>query len=112
LIERVRQAGVPVILVLLSGRPLVLETALERSDAIVAAWLPGTEGQGVADVLFGMHPPRGKLPRPWPRNNNQLASTDTGNDIPLFPRGYGLTYPIHAKAGLSVDPATEAPQHR
>jgi beta-glucosidase len=59
--------------VLISGRPLVLDAALELSDAVVAAWLPGTEGQGVADVLFGDYKPTGKLPRAWPLNNEQLS---------------------------------------
>jgi beta-glucosidase len=53
----------------------------------VAAWLPGSEGQGVADVLFGDFKPTGKLPRNWPREN----PSDKQN--PLFPRGFGLTYP-------------------
>ena len=52
-IAAVKQAGVPLVTVLISGRPLILGRALEASDAIVAAWLPGTEGDGVADVLFG-----------------------------------------------------------
>jgi beta-glucosidase len=60
---------------------------LDASDAFVAAWLPGSEGQGVADVLFGDFKPTGKLPRNWPREN----PSDKQN--PLFPRGFGLTYP-------------------
>ncbi len=83
------------ITVLLSGRPLVLGPALEASDALVAAWLPGTEGQGVADVLFGDARPRGKLPHSWPRSNDQLGSAPAakpGPEGPLFPFGFGLTY--------------------
>ncbi len=57
-----KKAGVPVVVVLLSGRPLILGDVLDRADALVAAWLPGTEGQGVADVLFGDYKPTGKLP--------------------------------------------------
>ena len=52
----------PRVVVLLSGRPLILDEALDMADAFVAAWLPGTEGQGVADVLFGDYAPTGKLP--------------------------------------------------
>jgi len=58
----------------------------KSSDALVAAWLPGTEGQGVADVLLGAAKPKGKLPRSWPASNQQLD----GSGTPLFPLGYGL----------------------
>ena len=94
LVERAKQAGAPVITVLLSGRPLVLGAALDASQALVAAWLPGTEGQGVADVLFGDYKPTGKLPRAWPRTNEQ-ATAAVGSSAaadPLFPYGFGLTY--------------------
>lgn len=88
LIENARAIGVPVVTVMLSGRPLVLESALTNSDAFVAAWLPGTEGQGVADVLFGDFKPTGKLPRPWPESNAALAND--ADTKPQFPLGYGL----------------------
>lgn len=91
LIAKAKSSGVPVVTVLLSGRPLVLGGALENSAAFIAAWLPGTEGQGVADVLFGDYKPTGKLPRLWPRNNDQLSASNlTGK--PLFPDGFGLTF--------------------
>ncbi|HWH68771.1 MAG TPA: glycoside hydrolase family 3 N-terminal domain-containing protein, partial [Candidatus Sulfotelmatobacter sp.] len=90
LVQKAKQAGAPVITVLLSGRPLVLGPALETTDALVAAWLPGTEGQGVADVLFGAAKPSGKLPRTWPRNNDQLAGAPA--DQAQFPFGFGLKY--------------------
>jgi beta-glucosidase len=92
LISRSKEAGVPVITVLISGRPLILDTALGMSDALVAAWLPGTEGQGVADVLFGDYEPTGKLSRTWPLSNEQLSSRDNSGHKPLFPYGFGLTY--------------------
>jgi beta-glucosidase len=65
---------------------------MDASDAFIAAWLPGTEGQGIADVLFGDFKPTGKLPRQWPRNNGGLATTggnlsDMGT---LFPNGFSL----------------------
>jgi beta-glucosidase len=91
LVEKARASGAPVATVLLSGRPLVLGAALESSDAFVAAWLPGTEGRGVADVLFGDVKPTGKLPRAWPRNNDQLAANAMPGK-PLFEFGFGLTY--------------------
>jgi len=92
LIAKAKETGVPVITVLVSGRPLILDAALELSDAVVAAWLPGSEGQGVADVLFGDYKPTGKLPRSWPLNNEQLSANANAGEKPLFPYGYGLTY--------------------
>jgi beta-glucosidase len=91
LIERVKQAGIPVVTVLLSGRPLILGTAVQESDALVAAWLPGTEGEGVADVLFGDCQPRGKLPCAWPEDMGHLAGQGPQSQ-PLFAYGFGLTY--------------------
>ncbi|MDD5139571.1 MAG: glycoside hydrolase family 3 N-terminal domain-containing protein [Verrucomicrobiales bacterium] len=94
LVNKARQTGAPVITVLYSGRPLVLGAALESSDAFVAAWLPGTEGRGLTDVLFGDQKPTGKLPRTWPRTNEQLPQL--GNDRAKvdaqFPYGFGLSY--------------------
>lgn len=92
LIKKVRPAGAPVVTVLLSGRPLVLGEALEISDALVAAWLPGTEGQGVTDVLFGDFKPTGKLPRAWPRATGLAVSPGGLSDESAFPFGYGLTF--------------------
>ena len=92
-ISTVKKAGVPVVTVVVSGRPLILGEALTLSDAIVAAWLPGTEGEGVADVLFGDHKPTGKLAFSWPRSMSQIPINvgDQPYD-PLFPYGFGLTY--------------------
>jgi beta-glucosidase len=94
LVAKAKATGAPVITILYSGRPLVLGKALADSDALVAAWLPGTEGEGVTDVLFGDFKPTGKLPRPWPQDNSQLDSirlAATGHS-PLFRFGFGLTY--------------------
>ena len=96
LIAKAKATGKPVITLLYSGRPLVLGTALEQSDAFVAAWLPGTEGQGIADILFGDAAPKGKLPRLWPASNEQLSVDHVGGE-PLFPLGYGLTYGSYSK---------------
>jgi beta-glucosidase len=92
-LENVRNAGMPVVVILISGRPMILEPILARCEAVIAAWLPGSEGQGVTDVLFGDYPPTGKLSHSWPRNMSQIPINqgDPAYD-PLFPYGYGLTY--------------------
>jgi beta-glucosidase len=92
-IANVKKAGIPVVVVLISGRPLILGDALTDAQAFVAAWLPGSEGQGVADVLFGDYKPTGKLPHTWPRSMDQLPINvgDRTYD-PLFPFGFGLTW--------------------
>ena len=92
-VKRLKDSGVPVVTVLLSGRPLILQPVLKESDALIAAWLPGTEGQGVADVLFGDYKPTGKLPITWARSMAQipLHLGDQPYD-PLFPYGFGLSY--------------------
>lgn len=85
-------AAVRCVVVVVSGRPLLLGTPLARISGLVAAWLPGTEGAGVADVLFGRARFQGKLPVTWPKSNEQLPvgrPEDPG--APLFPYGSGLT---------------------
>jgi beta-glucosidase len=91
LIAKAKASDAPVTTVLLSGRPLILGSALADSSAFIAAWLPGTEGQGVADILFGDAKPVGKLPREWPQNDHQFASNKMDGE-PLFKFGFGLTY--------------------
>ncbi len=84
LVRRLRAAGVPVVSVFLSGRPLWVNPYLNASNAFVAAFLPGTEGGGVADVLFGTFDFKGTLSFSWPK-------LPTAQE-PLFPIGFGLTY--------------------
>ncbi|MDD5259363.1 MAG: glycoside hydrolase family 3 C-terminal domain-containing protein, partial [bacterium] len=91
-VNNVKGAGIPVVIVLVSGRPMILGTVLDNADAFVAAWLPGTEGQGVAEVLFNDYNFKGKLSFSWPRNIDQFNSDEQHTD-PLFPVGYGLAYP-------------------
>ncbi|EPS69367.1 hypothetical protein M569_05399, partial [Genlisea aurea] len=80
------------VVVVISGRPIVIEPYLDKIDALVAAWLPGTEGQGVADVLFGGYGFTGKLARTWFRRVDQLPmNVGDENYDPLFPFGFGLT---------------------
>jgi beta-glucosidase-like glycosyl hydrolase len=80
------------LVILISGRPLVIEPYLPLVDAFVAAWLPGTEGQGVTDVIFGDYGFQGKLPRTWFKSVDQLPMNvgDKHYD-PSFPLGFGLT---------------------
>ena len=89
-IGRVREVADKVVLIVISGRPLIITEQLDDCDAVIAAWLPGTEGQGVADVLFGDYPFTGKLSYTWPRSMDQIP-LGAGSGEPLFPFGYGLT---------------------
>jgi beta-glucosidase len=99
-IRTMKSAGIPVVVVLVSGRPLIVNPEIEDWDAFLAAWLPGTEGQGVADVLFGDHFVTAKLPQSWPRANTAIPSHPGDQDYsPLFPLGFGLTM---AKPSLTV----------
>ena len=90
--RRLKAAGVPVVAVFLSGRPLWVNPYLNAADAFVAAWLPGSEGEGVADLLFGRAEFRGKLPYSWPRRPDQTPlNVGDANYDPLFAYGFGLT---------------------
>jgi len=99
--------GVPVVTVLLSGRVLYANPELNLSVAFVAAWLPGTEGGGIADVLFRSrngkiaHDFTGKLPVSWPRSACQ-TSVNVGDPAydPQFAFGYGLTYRSRTQVGV------------
>ncbi|MEP0561259.1 MAG: glycoside hydrolase family 3 N-terminal domain-containing protein, partial [Qipengyuania citrea] len=89
--QRLKQQGIPVVAVMITGRPLYVNEALNAADAFVAAWLPGSEGGGVADMLFAAadgapaHEFQGLLPTAWP------ATAQHGGET-LFPFGYGLRY--------------------
>ena len=89
-IRRIQERGIPIVTVLVSGRPLVVNAELEASDAFVAAWLPGSEGQGVADVLFGDHDFQGRLSFSWPRRDADNPNRGDDPDLSLFPYGFGL----------------------
>jgi beta-glucosidase len=91
-ITTLRNAGVPVVVVLVSGRPMDIASQLPNWNALLAAWLPGTEGQGVADVLFGVTPPTGKLPMTWMSSVSQQPINDGDGKTPLFAYGFGLAY--------------------
>ncbi len=93
MIRKIKLSGIPFVTILISGRPMILGSILYNSNALIAAWLPGTEGEGVTDVLFGDYKPTGKLPFSWPRSMSQIP-INIGDEYydPLFPYGYGLTY--------------------
>jgi beta-glucosidase len=91
-IKTITSKGIPVVTVLISGRPLVVNQELQESKAFIAAWLPGSEGQGVADVIFGDFDFQGKLGFSWPTSDTDNWNVGDGNYNPLFPYGYGLTY--------------------
>lgn len=80
------------IAVLVTGRPLIINTELDIADAFVVAWLPGTEGEGMTDVFFGDHNFVGTLPVTWPTSVGQEPINDGDGQTPLFPLGHGLAY--------------------
>ena len=88
LLKTYRARGIPTVAVFLSGRPLWVNRELNAADAFVASWLPGSEGAGVADVLFGARPASGRLSFSWPAtcDGNPVNSPEGA----LFPLGYGL----------------------
>ena len=92
-IDNLKQTGIPVVVILISGRPMIIKEVLSHCDAFVVAWLPGTEGQGISDVLFGDYKPSGKLSHSWPRSVEQVPINigDPTYD-PLFKYGFGLTF--------------------
>ena len=89
-IKRFKENDIPVVVVLLSGRPMIITDEIEKWDGLIAAWLPGTEGSGVADVLFGDYNPTGKLSFSWPKNMNQFPTNP--EDDHLYSFGFGLSY--------------------
>jgi|HigsolmetaAR203D_1030402.scaffolds.fasta_scaffold00277_16 beta-glucosidase len=97
LLKKLRADGIPVVSVFLSGRPMWVNPEINASDAFVAAWLPGSEGGGIADVLFAKpdgsinYDFKGKLSFSWPRTPTQTKA-NPGSEPFLFPYGYGLTY--------------------
>ncbi|SMF52548.1 exo-1,4-beta-glucosidase [Alteromonadaceae bacterium Bs31] len=111
LLEKLKKAGIPVVALFISGRPLWVNRIINASDAFVAVWLPGTEANGISDLLFTntdgeiKYDFTGKLPFSWPKSplHNQLNSDHKDYD-PLFPFGYGLSYMSQSQlAELSVE---------
>ena len=129
--DRARAAGVPVIVVLFCGRPLVIPWLDERADALLVAWFPGHEaGHAIADVLTGLVSPSGRMPMTWPRSLGQVplcyaqyanGRPEHANDrftskyldsprAPLYPFGFGLGYGRCSYANLRVTPASAGPE--
>lgn len=127
LLKKLKSQGIPVVSVFISGRPMWVNAELNQSDAFVAAWLPGSEGNGVADVLFTdvdgqiKHDFVGKLSFSWPANPQQtrvnvpsdkvtgkrdLAKQDTDYQ-PLIPYGYGLNYQSALTDAINLDNLSE-----
>ncbi len=94
-VANLKKARIPVVTLVISGRPMILGDVLGQSDALLAAFLPGTEGRGITDVLFGDYKPTGKLSFSWPRANGQLPlNIHAPEELydPLFRCGHGLTW--------------------
>ena len=126
LIEKVKELGKPIVLVLFNGRPLVLTNVVDKVDAIIEAWFPGTEGGlAVSDVLFGDYNPSGRLTMSFPRRVGQVPlhynEFNTGRPVktsihnsrftsryidventPLYPFGYGLSYTKFAYGDIKI----------
>lgn len=120
LLRRLHQQGVPVVAVFLTGRPLWVNREINAADAFVVAWLPGSEGEGIADVLLRtrdgriahdgiVHDFRGKLAYAWPRTAAQIpVAAVARGEQPQFPYGFGLTYADRGNTGpLSEDAGIE-----
>lgn len=91
-IKNITDKGIPAVVVLVSGRTLIIEKELAAASAFVAAWLPGSEGQGIADVLFGDYDFQGKLSFTWQKKEGENFLKGDEHYAPLFPYGYGLSY--------------------
>ncbi len=92
-IETIKKSKVPKLLVIISGRPVMISDIIDDFDAVIAAWLPGSEGEGWADIIFGDYKPTGRLSFSWPKNMAQVTMDKNRKDYnPLFPFGFGLGY--------------------
>jgi beta-glucosidase len=110
IIANVKQLNIPYVILLISGRPLILDEVIGEADAFVACWLPGTEAAGITDVLFGDFDFTGKLSHSWPSSISQEPiNWGDASYLPLFPYDFGLTYaqsgiPSTDTMGFSVYP--------
>jgi beta-glucosidase len=100
-IKNIQEKGIPVVVLLISGRPLVVNEELAAATAFVAGWLPGSEGLGVAEVLLGHSNFEGKLPLAWPKQDVDRTDGNTQYEV-LFPMGFGLRTLSETLTALSV----------
>ena len=91
-IDEVKKMNIPYVVILITGRPLIVDEIIDNSNAFLVAWLPGTEGGGVADILFGEKNLQGRLSFSWPKVMEDIPCNYDNNCEPLFPIGFGLTY--------------------
>ncbi len=91
-VRKIYDAKIPMVVVFITGRPLFINDILKKSKAFIVSFLPGTEGDGVVDVLTGRYRPQGKLPVRWPKNMWQIPIKYNKREKPLFPFAYGLSY--------------------
>ncbi len=91
-LARMKAAGIPVVVVLISGRPLFIDDVIGQAGAWVAAWLPGSEGVGLTDVLFGSAKRAGKLSFTWPKSTSTSLHIGDKGYVTMFPLGHGLSY--------------------
>jgi len=110
LVRRARPHCDVLVLVIYSGRPLIIGDILDSCDAIVAAWLPGTEAQGIADVLFGKLPFTGRLPYTWPAHMGQVRAPN--GSAPLFGLSYGLSTSARVTSIQRTSVSPERPVNR
>jgi len=92
-LNNMQKYNIPIVVIMLSGRPLIITEHIENWDAFLAAWLPGTEGNGISDLLFGDYKPSGKLSFAWPKSMDQIPLNHRDTSVePLFNYKFGLTY--------------------
>jgi Glycosyl hydrolase family 3 C-terminal domain/Carbohydrate binding module (family 6)/Secretion system C-terminal sorting domain len=100
LVRKLKKMGLPVITILITGRPMIINSVLHNSDALFVSWLPGTEGDGIAEVLFGYHEPTGKLPMTWQKSMGQIPQNfGDQNYVPLFPYDFGINSYENSEVG-------------
>jgi beta-glucosidase len=103
-VKTLKSKGIPVVVILVTGRPVNIQSILPYADVILAAWLPGTEGQGVADILFGDYQPSGTLSHTWPQNNSQIPINYGDADYsPLYTYGFGIKSLTNSSPGSTPE---------
>jgi beta-glucosidase len=109
-INNIESSGTPYVIILISGRPMITTSQINAADAFIAAWLPGTEGDGVADCLLGDYDFTGKLSFSWPQSMSQIPiNYGDSNYNPLYSFGYGLSLSGTTPETAQTTPPTQAP---